>query len=212
MFVRVDLSAVAQRLYEKVIDELESSRNPDYTGVFRERFKRLVLLLIRFCQVRTDSVGSKYSYLRRFEKRSDAPLEFALQDDLATFLIAQGEVQLEKTDIASGRADIYLPQPLRPSFRFIIEIKRLLATWTEEAIGGFLRQTTAYQQTDLRLGFLAALDLSDRPAGFPHLDNCVYLAERQISSIDVRHAVIVRVPGNRRTPSDDTEVEAAATR
>jgi hypothetical protein len=59
--------------------------------------------------------------------------------------------------------DIYIPQR---GFRFVIEVKRLQDEWSDEALQPFLRQTTAYQQTDVRLGFLAVLDLSDRPAGF----------------------------------------------
>jgi hypothetical protein len=95
--------------------------------------------------------------------------------------------------------DIYIPQR---GFRFVIEVKRLQDEWSDEALQPFLRQTTAYQQTDVRLGFLAVLDLSDRPAGIPHMDECVFLRTRIASPSDRRHAVVMRVPGNRRTPSD----------
>jgi hypothetical protein len=131
-------------------------------------------------------------------------LEHELQDDLASFLVAQGEAEVERSGVASGRADIYLAQPVRPAFRFVIEVKRLLIPWSGEAVAGFLRQTTAYAQNDLRLGVLAVLDLSDRPAGFPHLDDCMFVAERPLAGPDRRHALVVRLPGNVRTPSDHT--------
>jgi hypothetical protein len=210
-FARVDLSLAGQRLYEQVLAQLSGAGNQDYSGVPRLRFERLALLLVRFCQTRLDALGSRFKYLRRIENGGNAPLEHELQDDLASFLVAQGEVEVERPGVASGRADIYLAQPVRPAFRFVIEVKRLLIPWTDEAVAGFLRQTTAYAQNDLRLGVLAVLDLSDRPAGFPHLSDCMFVEERPLAGPDRRHALVVRLPGNARTPSDHTVPSDVAT-
>jgi hypothetical protein len=135
----------------------------------------------------------------------EAPGEAELQNDLEQFLIAAGQLQTERSNVASGRADIYLPQPCRQPFRFVLEVKRHLTTWDNKVCVPFLRQTTAYQQTDLKLGILAVLDLSDRPAGVPHFDDCLWIAKRDVNSTDRRHALVVRVPGNKRTPSDHHE-------
>jgi len=54
----------------------------------------------------------------------------------------------------------------------------------------------------VRLGILAILDPSDRTAGHPHFDQCFKVRDLADDSGESRTAVIVRVPGNRRTPSD----------
>jgi hypothetical protein len=60
----------------------------------------------------------------------------------------------------------------------------------------------------VRLGVLAVLDLSDRPAGVPHFDACFTVRERSVFATDNRCAVVMRVPANRRTPSDQAQVAA----
>jgi hypothetical protein len=171
---------------------------PNYSGEVADRFDRLLLLLLQFLKLRIDGQGVVYPYLKRIENNS-APHESALQDDLWLFLTRTEYPEAEKTDVSAGRVDIYIQQR---GFRFVIEVKRLQEEWTEKALQPLLRQTTAYQQTDVRLGILSVLDLSDRPAGLPHMDECFFLRPRVASPTDTRHAVVMRVPGNRRTPSD----------
>ncbi|WP_419697296.1 hypothetical protein ACN2CC_35420 (plasmid) [Mesorhizobium muleiense] len=149
-----------------------------------------------------DGDGTRFPYLRRIEE-SKAPGEDALQYDLWQFLSTSEYPEAERKQVSAGRADIYIPQG---RFRFVIEVKRSLSAWTEDGLGGLLRQTTAYQQTDVRLGVLTILDLSDRPAGTPHFDACFMVRERNVSITDKRCAVVMRVPGNRRTPSDQAHV------
>jgi hypothetical protein len=192
-------------LFAQIRDHLARSGNADYTGAAKARFDRLLVLLIRFCRTRIDSLGAAFPYLRRLQHGDERPLEEALHSDLRDFLAAQGSTEVERSNVASGRADIYLPQPGRPAFRFVIEVKRILDSWTDSNIAPFLRQTTAYQQADLKIGVLAVLDLSDRQAGVPHFNQCLYVAERDVDAADRRHAVIVRIPGNKRTPSDSRD-------
>ena len=176
----------------------ELDGKPDYSGEVADRFDRLLLLLLQFLKLRIDAQGKSYPYLKRIEN-DPAPHESALQDDLWVFLTGTEYPEAERTDVSAGRVDIYIPQR---GFRFVIVVKRLQDEWSDEALQPFLRQTTAYQQTDVRLGILSVLDLSDRPAGLPHMDECVFLRSRIASSTDTRNAVVMRVPGNRRTPSD----------
>jgi len=171
---------------------------PDYSGEVADRFDRLLLLLLQFLKLRIDGQSDVYPYLKRIEN-DKAPHESALQEDLWVFLTGTDYPEAEKTNVSAGRVDIYLRQR---GFRFVIEVKRLVEQWTEKALEPLLRQTTAYQQTDVKLGILSVLDLSDRPAGLPHMDQCFFLRPRVGSPTDIRHAVVMRVPGNRRTPSD----------
>jgi hypothetical protein len=151
-----------------------------------------------------DNDGTRFPYLRRIEG-GEVPGEDALQRDLWEFLSSSEYPEAERRQVSAGRADIYIPQG---RFRFVIEVKRSLGAWTDDGLDGLLRQTTAYQQTDVRLGVLAVLDLSDRPAGVPHLDACFVIRERNVSAADNRCAVVMRVPANRRTPSDQAQVAA----
>jgi hypothetical protein len=163
-----------------------------------------MIFLVRFLKIRVDGDGTRFPYLRRIEA-AKAPRENDLQHDLWEFLSSSEYPEAERRQISAGRADIYIPQG---RFRFVIEVKRSLGAWTEDGLEGLLRQTTAYQQTDVRLGVLAVLDLSDRPAGVPHLIDCFMVRERSVSATDGRCAVVVRVPANRRTPSDQAQVAA----
>ena len=203
-YVRVDLSLVGQGTFDRLRAELRACGNAHYAGSVRDRFDHLLLQLVRFTQVRFDGLGGNFPYLRRPLQNASLSGEDKLQDDLVEFLGAQGGVVPEKSGVAAGRADIYLPQPTRPGFRFVIEVKRLLGSWTEEALAPLLNQTVAYQQQDVRIGVLAVLDLSERPAGVPHWEACFEVRERIVAEGDRRHAVMIRVPGNRRTPSDQS--------
>jgi hypothetical protein len=183
---------------------MELDGRADYAGEVAAHFDRLILLLVRFLAIRVDGDGTRFAYLRRIEA-GNAPGEDTLQHDLWEFLSCSEYPEAERKQVSAGRADIYIPQG---RFRFVIEVKRSLGTWTEGALDGLLRQTTAYQQTDVRFGVLAILDLSDRPAGVPHFDACFMVRERSVSATDNRCAVVMRVPANRRTPSDQAQVAA----
>jgi hypothetical protein len=127
-------------------------------------------------------------------------LKYAFQMDLYDYLSAQGSIALERSGVSAGRADLYIPEN---GFRFVIEVKRLLDNWDNE-IDGFIAQTAAYQQSDVRLGFLAVLDLTVRPPGTPHFSDCLFTRTRVFPGADIRHVVVARVPGNRRTPSQQS--------
>ncbi|QYF86956.1 hypothetical protein [Brevundimonas sp. PAMC22021] len=162
------------------------------------KFDRLLLSLVRFVKLRIDGDGARFPYLRRVVEGSP-PGEVELQHDLWEFLTTSEYPEAERKQVSAGRVDIWIPQG---PFRFVIEVKRLLGQWVEPTLQPLLRQTTAYQQTDVRLGVLAILDLSDRPSGIPHFDQCFEVRDRSGHGGDVRTALILRVPGNRRTPSD----------
>lgn len=162
------------------------------------KFDRLALSLVRFVRLRIDGDGTRFPYLRKIVGDSP-PGEAELQNDLWEFLTTSDYPEAERKQVSAGRVDILIPQG---AFRFVIEVKRLLGQWSGPTLQPLLRQTTAYQQTDVRLGVLAILDLSDRPSGIPHFDQCFEVHDRSGTGDDVRTALTIRVPGNRRTPSD----------
>ncbi|WP_299620449.1 hypothetical protein [Pelagibius sp.] len=195
-WIRTDITAVQQKLFRKIVEKLENA--PDYESEVKAEFDRLVLLLVKFLTERIDGESKRFPYLKRISNSSKAPKESALQDDLHNYLLSILASEVEKVDISSGRADIYIP---RTSFRLIIELKRVFK-WNDETLKPFLTQTVAYSQADIRLGVLGVLDLSDRPPGVPHIDKCFEVTSRQIEGEEDRTTLVMRVPGNVRTPSD----------
>ena len=193
--MRTDISGVQQRLFTKIVSELDGSL--DYDDEVKAHFDRLVILLIKFLTDRIDGESRRFDYLKRFPNKSAAPKESALQKDLHNYLLSVLSAEVEKTDISSGRADIYIP---RIAFRLIIELKRTFK-WDETELKPFLTQAVAYTQTDIRLGVLGVLDLSDRDPGVPHIDKCFEVKERNIKGEVGRKALIMRVPGNVLIPS-----------
>lgn len=191
----IELSLKEQELFEKVKAEVASDQ--DYRADVQMRFDRALLLIIKFVRLRIDEMRARQPYLASFSDRADAPKEVALQLDLLAYLSASGSIEIERSSVSSGRADLYIPET---GFRFVIEVKRLLDNWDGE-LESFIAQTAAYQQTDVRLGFLAVLDLTEREPGTPHFSNCIFTRLRTFPDSDVRRVVVVRVPGNKSTPS-----------
>ena len=194
--MRTDITNVQQRLFDKIVSELDGAF--DYDDQVKAHFDHLIILLIKFLADRIDGESKRFAYLKRFSSKSAAPKESALQEDLHNYLLSIIAADVEKTDISSGRADIYIP---RAGFRLVIELKRAFK-WTDDELKPYLTQTVAYSQTDIRLGVLGVLDLSDRPPGVPHIDSCFEVVKRKVDGEVDRTALIVRVPGNVRTPSN----------
>jgi hypothetical protein len=191
----IDLSVTEENLWRVLCESLVG--DPDYKGEVKDRVDRLALLLVKFLHSRIDAENKRYTYLAPFATRLLAPKESALQLDLYNYLLGVGYADIERTDVSAGRADIYIPQN---RFRFVIEVKRLFDDWEAE-LQPFMGQTTAYQQTDIRLGVLAVLDLTARPAGTPHISQCFEVRTRDFGQGDLRRAIVMRVPGNRVVPS-----------
>ncbi|WP_054785486.1 hypothetical protein [Pseudovibrio denitrificans] len=94
------MTLVQERLFHSVISRLKDSN--DFHGEVRAHFEHLVFLLIKFLTDRIDGEGKRFNYLRRFDKKAEAPKEGALQADLHNFLIAVIAAEVEKTDISSA--------------------------------------------------------------------------------------------------------------
>ncbi|MBF0154637.1 MAG: hypothetical protein HQL64_12925 [Magnetococcales bacterium] len=146
---------------------------------------------------------------KRFEylfKKGDGshPTENALQDDFHDFLVGNlgdgPSITCESRGIGGGRADILVSLP---PYRLIIEIKRERSDASfETLIRNYQHQTVEYQNTNLRLGILMVLDLTDKIHGVAHVRDQVHpvVIRRPGESLD-RGLVVVRIPGNRLSPS-----------
>jgi hypothetical protein len=191
----IDLKRSEARLFDRIRAELHGSR--DYEGAVKVAFDDLSFKLLRFVSIRLDAIGSRYPYLNEIAPGNE-PKEVDLQRDLFQYLAGFGYPIWEFSNVASGRADIVIPYG---SFNFSIETKQDAAEWLEGSVAAFVAQATAYQQTDVRLGVLAVLDLSARRPGDPALEGCFFVATDRYSATDERTVLVVRVPGNKRTPS-----------
>ena len=105
-------------------------------------------------------------------------------------------IHAEVRDIAGGRADVVIDFY---QFRFIAELKRELVDASRSNLQRFLGQAGLYSGTDVHLGLLLVLDLTDKTTGVPSFRENVWCEE--LNSTLRRHVVVVRVPGNRIAPS-----------
>lgn len=192
----IEINPAEADVFHRVQHQLHGA--PDYEGAVKATFDDLLIRLVRFVSIRLDAARSRYPYLNEVGA-CNKPQEIDLQKDLYDYLASAGYPAWERCGVASGRTDIIVP---RGPFDFVIETKQSDSKWQDGSSAAFVAQTTAYQQTNVRLGVLAVLDLSLRRPGDPHLDACFFVVKDRYSPTDERTALVVRVPGNKRTPSD----------
>lgn len=180
----------------------ELSVNQDYHGEIRLCFDRLLDGTVRFLDDRMNVLLSdaRFQYLTKSNT-----LEGDLQEDYRQWMVGnglQGIADTEVSGVASGRVDV---QFLFSGIRLITEVKRDAAPFDEGALDTYLNQAGAYQASDVRLGILLLLDLSDKSRGqMRSLDKSVWVRVKPaLTAGDIdRHIVVVAVPGNRTvTPS-----------
>jgi len=190
--------------------------HPDYqkNQHARRLFDTLLLWVIRFLFNRlevTKADDPTVEYLFQCPDGTNVK-EDALQEDFFRWLTTNAAgSDLEPTNVGGGRADIKLKSS---SERIVVEVKRELEDSFFDALAAsYQAQATDYQNVSVRLGFLLVLDLSNNTAeGTPHLRSLVQTRSVQRPGEDhPRLLVIVKVPGNRKRPSDLTKA-AKATR
>jgi hypothetical protein len=194
-FVGIEFSIKQQHVYRALVKQL-ADECADFKDQVRERFERLLVFLISFISNRTGVPNVLKPYLGPVNG-ANRPHESDLQEDLYSHLVAANFVDVEKWGMAAGRADLVVPGD---GFNLIVENKKTSDTW-DEAVGGFLGQSVAYQQADVKLGVLAILDLTDREAGYPSFERCFEVRHQVRQNEPTRTIVVVRVPGNRKAPS-----------
>lgn len=181
------------------LSEIDCFRDPDVNF----NFQTVLYYTLYFLEQRMDATQKNFPYLDYLFKNEQIPLESALQKDYFQFMTtmpSMGSVQCEVMDIAGGRADILFNYN---SHKFCTEVKRELVDCSFENIKKkYLGQTLEYQNTSTKLGMLLVLDLTDKTNGIGSIESNV-IAEIYNSEKDSvkRGTVIVRIHGNRITPS-----------
>jgi hypothetical protein len=190
---------VLQRVLASLRDKLASSS--EYAGDVQRAFDAVLQQIVIFCSDRQNAeirdLGARGAYLRARD-----PSETDLQSDIRDFLkgnLVGAEVLPEVRGIATGRTDLYISLG-GPAF--VIELKKHVGAFSPEAANRYLAQATSYQATNVRLGFLGALELVDRSGPVPSIEECLwhsaYVPE---GSTLARHLIVFRVPGRLKSPS-----------
>ncbi|MFD3720074.1 hypothetical protein [Streptomyces sp. NPDC058674] len=198
------LPQVQQDTFNDVVASLKDC--PDYQApAIRRHFVPLLTSTVRFLANRTnrgrDKHTKKTAYLFAPAPGETLPHEVELQEDLHDFLDAAGfDVQMEAIDRSGGRADIVVRLP---GFDIVIECKREKRKASREDLKSYLGQTIAYQATGVTLGMLAVLDLTPKPHWLANIRDNMWTEHIQAPAPEQRDrwAVVVRVPGNRQSPS-----------
>jgi hypothetical protein len=195
---RAKVQPVVNQVIEDVGEQLCAC--PEYQGTVREQLQPVIVSAIRFlarCLNAQEGGGRSHTqYL--FDPEA---LEGDLQQDLVGWLDANGlyGFTIEAQHIGGGRIDLMFTFD---GFRFVIELKREQGGATRSDLSGYLRQAGAYQVTDVALGMLVVLDTTSDPLA-PHIRDNVWvdvLVAAEPGGTD-RYLVVVRVPGNRKSPS-----------
>lgn len=194
---------LANPVLQRVLATLrcQLSASSEYTGEVKQAFDAILQQILIFCSDRQNAgvrdLGSRGAYLRAHD-----PSEADLQSDLRDFLkgnLVGAEVLSEVSGIATGRTDLYISLG-GPSF--VIELKKHEGAFSPEAANRYRAQAISYQAANVRIGFLGALELVDRPGPVPSIEECLwhsaYVPE---GGALARHLIVFRVPGRLKSPS-----------
>ena len=195
----------------------DAGLNPDYrTNPHAQRlFDTVLMWVVRFLFNRLEVTKADDPTVEYLFQRADGSnvTEDALQADFFRLLTTNAAgSDLEPTNLGGGRADVRLKSS---SERVVIEVKRELDDSSFDALAAsYQAQTTDYQNVSVRLGFLLVLDLANKTSeGTPHIRSLVQTRWVQRTREDhPRLLVIVKVPGNRKRPSDLTKAAKASKR
>ncbi|MCK1603475.1 hypothetical protein IVB02_19015 [Bradyrhizobium sp. 166] len=173
----------------------------------RADFLALALKTLLFLEFRLDATAAQDptgAYL--FENPDGSmPLEKELQQDYLRFLRSSKlGTHDELRGVAAGRADVLHDLG---RVRIITEIKRESVNCSFDALlESYGEQTTAYQNTNVPLGMLMALDLTRHQSVGQHISVLLRAAVGDFLDDGVRRGVlVVKVPGNRISPAVATE-------
>jgi len=166
----------------------------------RVMINAIILNIVKFVSNRLDiTKGSDptVAYLYSGDKAS----ENDLQMDLYRWLYGTCGSKLEISNIGGGRTDILCTHGTEQA---VIEVKKETSDSSfHSLINKYSNQTISYQVANIRIGFLAVLDLTLSPQQpSPHITNLFDVSEIQLdSTLDKRLAILFKIPGNRQYPS-----------
>ena len=201
-----NISLPLERAVGKIDAALRGHEDYDVEDV-QLAFGNLVFRLLSFVEQRLDSSFEQDAFSAYlFVKEKPFPLEKALQQDLLRHLKAlRLPIDDEVKGKAGGRADLRYKSN---AHELIIEVKR---EFDDASFDGLLAsygdQTVIYQTTNVKLGVMMVLDLTEPHENLGHID--LYYATRTgdlLGDGTNRGVVIIKVPGRRGTPSNATKI------
>ncbi|MEM8502228.1 MAG: hypothetical protein AAF716_03640 [Cyanobacteria bacterium P01_D01_bin.1] len=199
------VSPVLERILERILSL--ASRIKDYEAPrVKESFNLLLLHTLRFLESRMDMTkknNPRVGYLLKGKEEDSLPKERKLQEDYHDYMfgnIVCGDIKSEVSDVSSGRVDVYFSFG---AIHFTAEVKRDQKDCSFEALRKkYLGQAAEYQNTNVKLGFLLVLDLTEKSHGGNSIeDNINVEILTSPNGFTERLVVVVRVPGNRKVPS-----------
>ncbi|QXP54476.1 hypothetical protein H0I25_10270 [Cellulophaga sp. HaHa_2_95] len=198
-----ELNPVIEELLIKLLKDVELNSSYKIEKVKRG-FHILLNQSITFLSSRMNLTKMNASRVAYLYQNNPLPKEVALQDDLHDYLIGNintATTSVEKSDVAGGRIDVNVAFNM---FNFSIEIKRDLNDCSFEKIRSkYLGQSAEYLGTDVKLGFLMVLDLTDKSSGMGSIESNVKVEIIKKDNDPIERAIVVIiVPGNRKTPSN----------
>lgn len=196
---RQKLDPVIVTIVEQTIAQLANCA--DFAGLVKENIQPIIVAVIRFLAFCLNAQeGGDHSHTAYLFDPGAS--EGHLQQHLTEwFYGACGFTNLiiEAQHIGAGRIDLML---VFDGFRFVIELKREMDDGSREGLSAYLRQEAAYQATDIAVGMLVVLDLTAGPLPDHMRDNVwVDIVPSKTSNGTDRYVIVVRVPGNRASPS-----------
>lgn len=193
------------RMRDSVVAALEV--NPRFVGEARAAMTALLERTLSFLLDRYDRGGALMEGMRNIigvpAKGEALPVEADLQYEFYVWLAGPwafaGRVRAERSDIATGRADVTVRFG---DVELVTEVKRELADATPEALErNYLGQAAEYSGSGEPFSQLLVLDVTDHSAGVRPLPDLAWVAERRADpGASPQHVVVAVVVGNRPTP------------
>ncbi|MGW2612964.1 hypothetical protein ACWC4A_53285 [Streptomyces mirabilis] len=175
-------------------------------------FTALLEHFLRFLYDRFDAqanlYGDRTAYLgppRKNAEDVEIPWnEKHLQDDFHQHLsplFPPGSVERERSDVASGRADVIFTPQL--GSRFVAEIKWRTSRWKSQDVirRDYLAQAANYTATGPPFAFLLVGDASNHSAGHREIEDSIWVFSHARSATEIPRLVVTGVlPTARKTP------------
>lgn len=193
------------RMRDSVVAALEI--NPRFIGEARAAMIALLERTLTFLLDRYDRGGPLMPGMKNIigvpPRGDQLPVEADLQYEFYVWLAGPwefaGRVRAERSDIATGRADVTVRFG---DIELVTEVKRELADATPQALErSYLGQAAAYSGSGEPFSQLLVLDVTDHSAGVRPLPDLAWVAERRVDpGSSAQHVVVAIVVGNRPTP------------
>lgn len=193
------------RMRDSVVAALEV--NPRFMGEARAAMTALLERTLTFLLDRYDRGGPLMEGMKNIigipAKGEPLPVEADLQYEFYVWLAGPwefaGRVRAERSDIATGRADVTVRFG---DIELVTEVKREISDATPPALErSYLGQAAEYSGSGEPFSQLLVLDVTDHTAGVRPLPDLAWVAERKADpGASPQHVVLAVVVGNRPTP------------